>query len=50
LSRYEAEAEAYVAGPEKLAEACGGVGVVVSMASFSVSWMDIAVIRALEES
>jgi hypothetical protein len=50
LTRYEAVAEAYIAGLEKLAEVCGDVGGVVSVASFFVCQVDTAVDRALEES
>ena len=50
LSQYEAAAEAYLAGLEKLAADAGrGVGEVASVASFFVSRVDGVVDRALEE-
>jgi transaldolase/glucose-6-phosphate isomerase len=49
MAQYEAVAEAYVAGLEKLAAAGGDVSQVASVASFFVSRVDTAVDRALEE-
>ncbi len=49
LTHYDAVAEAYIAGLEKLAEADGDVGSVASVASFFVSRVDTAVDRVLEE-
>jgi len=47
--QYEAVAEAYINGLEKLAESGGDLGRVVSVASFFVSRVDTAVDRALEQ-
>ena len=49
LAQYEAIAEAYIAGLEKLAEAGGDVTKVASVASFFVSRIDTAVDKALEK-
>ena len=49
LTHYEAVAEAYIDGLEKLAEAGGDVGGVASVASFFVSRVDTAVDQVLEE-
>ncbi len=49
LAQYEAVANAYIAGLEKLAEAGGDVSQVASVASFFVSRVDTAVDRALQE-
>jgi transaldolase/glucose-6-phosphate isomerase len=49
LAQYEAVAEAYIAGLEKLAAAGGDVSQVASVASFFVSRVDTAVDRALDE-
>lgn len=49
LSHYEAVAEAYIAGLERLAATGGDVGKVASVASFFVSRVDTAVDRTLEE-
>jgi transaldolase/glucose-6-phosphate isomerase len=48
LAQYEAVAEAYIAGLEKLAAAGGDVAHVASVASFFVSRVDTAVDRELE--
>jgi len=48
LAHYEAVAEAYIAGLEKLAAAGGDLSKVASVASFFVSRLDTAVDRALE--
>ncbi|MFQ5859629.1 MAG: bifunctional transaldolase/phosoglucose isomerase, partial [Anaerolineae bacterium] len=49
LAHYDAVAEAYIAGLEKLAEAGGDLPTVASVASFFVSRVDTAVDRRLEE-
>jgi len=49
LAQYEAVAEAYVAGLEKLAASGGDIGRVASVASFFVSRVDVAVDRILEQ-
>ncbi len=49
LQHYEAAAEAYLAGLEKLARSGGDLGRVASVASFFVSRVDAAVDKALEE-
>jgi transaldolase/glucose-6-phosphate isomerase len=49
LTQYEAVAEAYIAGLEKLAEAGKNLSRVASVASFFVSRVDVAVDQALEE-
>lgn len=49
LAQYEAVADAYIAGLEKLAESGGDVTCIASVASFFVSRVDTAVDRALEE-
>ena len=49
LHHYEAVAEAYLAGLEKLARSDGDLGRVASVASFFVSRVDAAVDKALEE-
>jgi transaldolase/glucose-6-phosphate isomerase len=49
LAQYEAVAEAYIAGLEKLVAAGGDLSRVASVASFFVSRVDTAVDRALEE-
>jgi transaldolase/glucose-6-phosphate isomerase len=48
LAQYEAVAEAYIAGLERLAASGGDVSQVASVASFFVSRVDSAVDRALE--
>ncbi len=48
LAHYDAVAEAYIAGLEKLAAAGGDLSRVASVASFFVSRVDTAVDRALE--
>jgi len=48
LAHYEAAAQAYIAGLERLATAGGKLGRVASVASFFVSRVDTAVDRALE--
>ena len=50
LAHYEAVAEAYLAGLERLAGAGGGLGGVASVASFFVSRVDAAVDKELEAS
>ena len=49
LAQYEAVAEAYIAGLEKLAETGKEISRVTSVASFFVSRVDVAVDRALDE-
>ncbi len=49
LAHYDAVAEAYIAGLEKLAAAGGDLSKVASVASFFVSRVDTAVDRALDE-
>ena len=49
LAQYEAVAEAYIAGLEKLAAAGRRVARVASVASFFISRVDVAVDRTLEE-
>ncbi|MCK5008036.1 MAG: bifunctional transaldolase/phosoglucose isomerase, partial [Spirochaetales bacterium] len=49
LQHYEAAAEAYLAGLEKLVRSGGDLGRVASVASFFVSRVDAAVDKALEE-
>jgi transaldolase/glucose-6-phosphate isomerase len=49
LAHYEAVAEAYVTGLEKLAASGGDLSKVASVASFFISRVDSAVDRALEE-
>lgn len=49
LSQYEAVAEAYIAGLERLSAGAGDVAKVASVASFFVSRVDTAVDRALQE-
>jgi transaldolase/glucose-6-phosphate isomerase len=49
LAHYDAVAEAYLSGLEKLATSGGDVGKVASVASFFVSRVESAVDRALEE-
>ena len=48
-AQYEAVAEAYLAGLEKLAASGGDVGSVASVASFFVSRVDVAIDRILEQ-
>ena len=48
LAQYEAVAEAYIAGLEKLAVAGGDVSMVASVASFFISRVDAAVDKALD--
>ena len=50
LSQYEAAAEAYIGGLERLASARGDVSKVASVASFFVSRVDTAVDAALEQA
>jgi transaldolase/glucose-6-phosphate isomerase len=50
VAQYEAIAQAYLAGLEKLAAAGGNVGQVASVASFFVSRIDTAVDRALDHA
>jgi transaldolase/glucose-6-phosphate isomerase len=50
VEQYEAVAEAYIAGMEKLAMAGGDVSRVASVASFSISRVDVAADRALQET
>lgn len=50
LAHYEAVANAYIAGLEKLAESGGDVSRVASVASFFLSRVDTAVDRALKEA
>jgi transaldolase len=50
LAQYEAIANAYIAGLEKLAESGGDVTKVASVASFFVSRIDTAVDQALEKA
>jgi transaldolase/glucose-6-phosphate isomerase len=49
LAHYDAVAEAYIAGLEKLAESDGDLNKVSSVASFFISRLDTAVDRAFEE-